>query len=260
VTPSAPEFHGAFIRLAGWDMRFCGDCHGTAYDGGRTGVSCRTCHAGVSGPENCTTCHGGANNAPPRDLNNNTVRSARAVGAHQVHVLGTARARALICTECHAVPATVYTAGHVDTPSPAEVQFTRELAQTVTNEPGTADYDASLPLFTPSPSYSGGALTCATTYCHGAFKNGNAENAPVWNDTTGTDAACGTCHGDVTRLTLAERARPKSSAEGGTHTTSTNCSGCHADVVSGSGNSIRISNAALHINGRLNVFGSERDY
>lgn len=256
-TPPAGDFHGEFIAAAGWDMRSCRTCHGEDYTGGSSELSCRTCHNGPAGPENCTTCHGGVNNAPPRDLDGGTARSLRGVGAHQVHLLGTPRAGAVWCAECHTVPSVTYVGGHVDSPRPAEVLFAQALTRTVTNEPGTEDHDPSLPLTIPSPVYDPAAGTCANTYCHGNFKNGNTAFHPVWNDTTGTQAACGTCHGDVTRPTLAERALPKTSAEGGTHPAVTACSSCHGDVVDAN---LRFRNAALHVNGKLNVFGSERDY
>jgi hypothetical protein len=56
---------------------------------------------------------------------------------------------------------------------------------------------------------------------------------------------------------LAERALPKTSAEGGTHPNNLNCSGCHGDVVNAS---LSFVNAGKHINGKLNVFGTERDF
>jgi predicted CxxxxCH...CXXCH cytochrome family protein len=131
------------------------------------------------------------------------------------------------------------------------------IARTVTNEPSTANYDSTLPQFNPAPIHNAGTLTCGSVYCHGYFKNGNTTFAPVWNDTTSTQAACGTCHGDVTRPTLAERALPKTTAQGGTHPNATNCSSCHGDVVNAS---LQIINKDKHVNGRLNVFGVEQDF
>ena len=67
ISTASANFHGNAIRAANWDMRSCQACHGTLYDGGKVGVSCRDCHTGGAGPENCATCHGSANNpAPPR--------------------------------------------------------------------------------------------------------------------------------------------------------------------------------------------------
>ena len=69
-----------------------------------------------------------------------------------------------------------------------------------------------------------GTLSCANTYCHGNIKNGNSEFAPVWNDVTNTQAACGTCHGQVVDANL------------------------------------RIIDKSKHINGRLEISGASRDY
>ena len=250
-------FHGNAIRTANWDMRPCQTCHGVTYTGGTSGSSCRDCHRESGGPESCATCHGGVNPAPPRDLSNNTATSARGVGAHQRHVLGSSTAPQVRCGECHVVPGPIYAPGHIDATPGAEVVFNNPLSRTVTNEPSTVDYDASLPLVTPAPSYNASTLSCASTYCHGNFKNGNTGFAPVWNDLSGAQAACGTCHGDVTKATLAERALPLTVANGGTHPDSTACYQCHPDVVDAN---VRIINAVKHVDGRLDIDGSARDF
>lgn len=260
---SSAGFHGNAIRAANWDMAQCRTCHGQRYDGGSVEVSCRTCHTQQAGPENCATCHGSSlTPAPPRDLSRNTAVTARGVGAHQKHLVGGATSTGTSCAECHVVPGSVYSPGHLDTPSPTEILFSGALAHVVTNEPTTQNYSPGLPLFAPNPSYDYVTGSCSNTYCHGNFKNGNVDFAPVWNAADqSSQAACGTCHGDVNRAgTLADKSLPKTPAEGGTHPASTNCAGCHAQVVSGTGNQLRIISTTLHINGKLNVFGTERDY
>jgi predicted CxxxxCH...CXXCH cytochrome family protein len=261
MNPVSPNFHGKAIRANNWDMRDCKSCHGETYAGGRVPSSCRDCHVGPAGPENCATCHGSSTSpAPPRDLGGNTSRTALGVGAHQRHLVGGLLSGAMGCGECHNVPGSVYAPGHIDTPHPAEVPMAGYLARVVTNEPHTVDYDSTLPLFTPNPTYNHATGGCANTYCHGNFKNGNPDYVPVWNDTSAAQAACGTCHGDVNRPgTLADKSLPKIAPEG-THPNNTNCAGCHAQVATGTGNALRISNTALHMNGKLNVFGQERDY
>ena len=260
--PASDKFHGNSIRANNWDMRSCQACHGSTYAGGIANSSCRDCHTGGAGPENCATCHGGNNPAPPRDLSGSTLRSSRGVGAHQVHLNGSAIASGMFCSTCHNVPPSMYAPGHVDSPQPAEIIMGSAVANTVTNEPGTPDHDIGNPVVTPSPAFSTGTLGCSNTYCHGYFKNGNFANAPVWNDTTSTAAQCGTCHGDVTQPpnTLAW-AVPRTTAQGGTHpdvvSQVTPCNICHGDVVDAN---YRIINTAKHINGKLNVFGEERDY
>ena len=258
--PTSSYFHGKAIRDANWDVIQCQTCHGPKYEGGTVNVSCRTCHDKPTGPEHCATCHGGTDNAaPPRDLTKNTSRSVRGVGAHQRHFLGTGLVSATMtpCSYCHAVPSALSSSGHIDSSPQAEVNLGGWLTTVMTNESTTADYDAGLSIVTPNPLYNSGTLTCSNTYCHGDFKNGNQSFAPVWNDTTGSQTACGTCHGDVTKPTLAERALPKTSTQGGTHPSSTACFACHADVVDAN---LRIINKSKHINGLLNVFGGERDF
>ena len=261
-------FHGNAIRNANWDMRSCQTCHGKLYDGGAIGVSCRTCHTAVGGPENCSTCHGSVTSvAPPHDLSNNTSRSARGVGAHQVHLNGSAISGTMFCSECHAVPGSVYAPGHIDSTHRAKVPLNGTVAHTVTNEPYTVDYQISQPVYTPSPSYDPATLKCSNTYCHGYFKNGNQTYAPgfspTWNDTTGVSGACGTCHGDVNAPldTLGTRYVPLTTSHGGTHPEIANlrirCVVCHGDVVNAN---FQIINPSKHINGKLNVFGEERDF
>jgi predicted CxxxxCH...CXXCH cytochrome family protein len=132
--------------------------------------------------------------------------------------------------------------GHVDTPSPAEVQFEGTLSSKTTAG--------------RTPTYNADMLACSNTYCHGNFKNGNTNYTLVWNANSISAAACGTCHGDPSKATNAEKALPKTSANGGTHPNNLACSNCHGNVVNSSGN---IISASKHMNGKLNVFGSERE-
>ncbi len=261
--PTSANFHGNTIEAMHWDMRGCKTCHGSAYDGGTAGVSCRTCHTAIAGPENCTTCHGGVdiNNAPPKDTHGNVNPGAPGVGAHQAHLAGSSIATALTCTEgCHIVPASVYTPGHLDTAGTrlsAPVTFANAVASTVTNEPTSQLYNPAAPTYTPTPAYDASTRTCNTVYCHGYFKNGNLTNAPVWNDTAGIYGQCGSCHGDRTKATLAERALPKTSAAGGTHVNDTRCWLCHGDVVDANLNFI---DKSKHINGKLDFDNLEIDF
>ena len=251
ITPASANFHGKSIREDNWDMRDCQPCHGRLFDGGISKASCRTCHTKPGGPENCTTCHGSVNNAPPPDLSNRTDRAVKSVGAHQTHVSGTSFAAAVSCAECHSVPSTVYDPGHVDSESPAEVVFNAGLSTMRTGVvPGG-------PRVTPHPSYDPTTAKCSNTYCHGAFVNGNGDFTPVWNDASGAQMACGTCHGDVTKTSAADRALPKTAARGGTHPNYTACYICHADVVDAN---VKIINSSKHINGKLNVAGEERSF
>lgn len=261
LNTASANFHGNTIRAANWDMSQCRTCHGATYAGGTVPVSCLTCHSAGAGPENCATCHGSAANpAPPRDLSNNTARTFRGVGAHQVHMSGSSIASLRPCSDCHLVPATLSATGHIDNTPRAEVAMNTSLARTVTNKPGTPTYTPSLPSITPNPIYDASGLSCSSTYCHGNFKNGNTTFAPVWNDATGSQMACGTCHGDVSRPTLIQRALPRTSAEGGTHPTiptGWTCANCHSGVVDAN---TRIIDPTKHINGRLSLGDQEIDY
>ena len=116
---TSPGKHGpAYFRfLSGaTDAPRCNTCHGVGYQGISVAPSCNDCHekAGWSSWQaNCTFCHGTrtpaggslALAAPPDDLQGRlTGTQGSAVGAHQIHLIGSSLAGALACTECHAVP------------------------------------------------------------------------------------------------------------------------------------------------------------
>jgi predicted CxxxxCH...CXXCH cytochrome family protein len=242
-TSDSPDFHGEAIREMKWDMRSCQTCHGSTYRGGTSGVACTRCHTSAAGPENCNTCHGSSTSpAPPRDLSKNTSTAARGVGAHQVHLKGTARARAVTCADCHTIPDGVYGPGHIDADNRAEVMMQGYLATLPTNSGQIV----------PAPSYNPSSLGCSNTYCHGTFKNGNLTNVVTW--TNPTTAACGTCHGDVNATDPARIALPKTAAQGGTHPDNISCSFCHGAVVNANR---QIINASKHIDGKVSLFGSD---
>lgn len=132
-------------------------------------------------PLSCTSCHGQSNPAPPFDVEGRERTTFRGVGAHQTHVQGTERSRAVPCAECHQVPTRLNDAGHIDTPLPAELSFS----------------GAAL-AFGAQPSFNG--VTCTGTSCHGqAFPRGHASGGsltePTWTKVDGSQAACGSCHG-----------------------------------------------------------------
>src|SRR5262245_16398537 len=67
---------------------------------------------GVEPRAECTTCHGGVlpapfEAAPPTSLAGDAQPSARGVGAHEAHLLGSDWARTIACTDCHVVPTAV---------------------------------------------------------------------------------------------------------------------------------------------------------
>lgn len=143
--------------------------------------------------DECSACHGGnlpANPsspelvaAPPYNLAGDTDPKARGNGAHAAHLLENSRARTVQCSECHLVPDELYAPGHVDSPYPAELTF---------SGPATA--------FEAVPGYDAETQSCANTFCHGGhFVGGRPSGGdlvqPVWTDTSGAPAECGSCHG-----------------------------------------------------------------
>jgi predicted CxxxxCH...CXXCH cytochrome family protein len=227
-------FHGTAIAQSGYDLSLCQECHGLNYSGGTSGSACLTCHSKPGGPENCTVCHGSTNAAPPQDLSGNTARSYAGVGSHQSHLLiSNALSAVVVCNECHKVPTSLTSPGHIDTTAGAEVQFLGPVVTSSFAGPGAS-------------SYSHSTLKCVNTYCHGNFPNGN-NMSPVWNDTTGQYQACGSCHGDPTKTGVGNKALPKTAANGGTHPNSTQCSNCHPNAIDGNYK----FKGTLHMNGRL---------
>jgi predicted CxxxxCH...CXXCH cytochrome family protein len=159
----------------------------------------------------CQRCHGGqvesgtTNAAPPRSPGGATDRSAPGVGAHQIHLRGSAVRGPIGCDECHLVPRSDVTAGHPD--GRVDVVF-GTLASTST-----------------APAWNAGSLTCSATYCHGAtLAAGGALTIPTWTATDGAASACSACHG-FPPATVAGRPHPPSSA----------CHQCHPDTVQADG-------------------------
>jgi predicted CxxxxCH...CXXCH cytochrome family protein len=136
----------------------------------------------VSVPTTCDACHGSATNpAPPRDLDGGTDRSRPGVGAHQTHVVGRGFARPVPCGECHVVPQTVLSPGHLD--GVVQVTFS-----------GAAVANLA------APTYSGGS--CSNTACHdpsiwrGGTSAGGTDPAPQWATSDGGPTTnCWSCHG-----------------------------------------------------------------
>src|SRR6266700_4486726 len=88
LDPASADFHGQLIRQLGYKFDTCQSCHGTDYSGGKSGVSCLTCHA--DGPTDCSTCH----------------RDIAASGSHGRHLGGGPLGKSYGCADCHVVPTT----------------------------------------------------------------------------------------------------------------------------------------------------------
>ncbi len=252
-SPNSPNFHGKLIQQNNWDLKECQQCHAANYSGGTAGASCLTCHSQSSGPEACNTCHGDFSNpdkiAPPSDLVGNTSTTAKGVGAHDVHLYTNSIAQVIGCFECHQstnVAGEPFVSAHIDG-LPAEMDF-----GSFANLNGNAQYDFE-------------GLKCNNTYCHGnfVFKKSESTNtfaytdsvmvgnnfSPIWNKVDGTQAACGTCHGQYDDSNNLLSVAPV----GHSPFPLNSCSGCHPGVVDSDGN---IIDKLKHINGVGNVFGN----
>jgi predicted CxxxxCH...CXXCH cytochrome family protein len=169
----------------------------------------------------CQQCHGEAsgNAAPPRSLGGATDRTARGVGAHQVHVQGGPVRGPLDCGECHPLPDAQHPMSHPD--GRLEVVF------------------GALGQGGGSPTWSGNQLTCSATYCHGgSLGAGGALTVPTWTAVDGSASACGACHGNPP-----PRPHPANSA----------CASCHPQTVRPDG-TIDLA-SGTHVNGSVEVTG-----
>ena len=204
----------------------CGKCHDTMTAGGGLVITDPARHIDgnldVNTNQACNTCHGSAaGNAPPQDTLGNTATTTRGVGAHQSHLTPASQFfKAIACTDCHVVPATVTALGHIDTPLPAEVKFSARA--------GT------------SPTWNG--AVCSNNYCHGATLTsggsgaGGTATTPLWNKVDGTQAQCTSCHGFPPPAP---------------HPAQSDCGTCHADVQPGS--NMTFADATKHVDGTLDV-------
>lgn len=176
--------HGAPPALPHPQTKNCSACHGQVVGSDNHSIIDRSRHVNgtveLDVTTDCTSCHGSVNPAPPVDTLGNTKTSAPGVGAHQTHVLGTDRSRAVPCGECHVVPKSVLDAGHLDSDLPAELTFSG----------AAVAYGAK-------PQYTNG--TCQNTSCHGAVfpdddPSGGSHTTPTWTRVDGSQAKCGSCH------------------------------------------------------------------
>lgn len=170
-----------------------------------------------AGIDPCHRCHGGdsGNAAPPRPLRGVADTSNPRVGAHQAHVRGGLIRGPIACTECHVVPTSVR--AHVD--GDASPVF-GALARAAGAEP----------VFTRATG------VCSGTYCHGVTLSGGSLEAQAWTTVDGTQAACGTCHGNPPPLP---------------HPQASSCKSCHPGTVLPDG-TIDVA-GGRHIDGTLDA-------
>jgi hypothetical protein len=246
--------HPVYMRANGFPLDQCKLCHGSNYSGGAiVTISCRECHDNPAGPEQCNTCHGDFSGAgliaaaPPKSIDGDTSTTVRGVGAHQKHLVSGVLGKSVKCQECHTVPSQSADAGHIDSPFNVTVAFNDTLANLITADGGY------------TPLFQKITLKCDNTFCHGNWKMRKSSStrqfayidsvmvgsvySPLWTGGS-TESACGsTCH-------LLPPA-------GHLAATITTCSGCHSGVIDNTG---LIIDRSKHINGKINVFGSESDF
>ncbi len=216
----------------------CSSCHGFPPPAPHPAVSnCSACHKDTVGPDNkiahpdkhidgtvevqmitaCNGCHGNADNyAPPVDTHGSSDTSQVTVGAHQSHLKATV-GKPVACAECHVVPATVESAGHID------------------NATATLTFGSLSTTDGATPAWNRTTAVCTNAYCHGATLTGGTNKAPTWTVLDGSQKACGTCHGDPPPAP---------------HPQSPLCGACHAPTANVDGT---IADASHHIDGTLDV-------
>jgi predicted CxxxxCH...CXXCH cytochrome family protein len=207
---------GALARSSGaepaWDGRSCSRtyCHidnKPLWAGGPGQAACGSCHA-IPPPDHarsrCAECHPRVADDSARIINDSlhvdgkislgddsgTCQACHSDagldGAHASHLQARHKLRApLACADCHLVPATVTSGGHIDQP------FVQLFPA---GWSGLASRDGA------QPGWDAATLTCRSTYCHGngttlgADGAPNLVRAPGWTAGEGA-AVCGACHG-----------------------------------------------------------------
>jgi predicted CxxxxCH...CXXCH cytochrome family protein len=263
-TNQAPSWAGGAAAVQ------CGTCHGAPPPQPHpNNPDCGRCHAGYTSTTvarsshvngrlevelNCTSCHGDATRVPVAGSDSNVAvappvtATGRSPGAHLAHVNPAApKMTPARCEECHAGkvpgPSTAHPSGVID------VQLG-----------GRATLGGAVPSYGPSTG-------CSATYCHGNYSGvyeyavwdyandvpeprswsyaGNAAT-PSW---TGGALTCGSCHGNP----------PPGYWHSRTHGSSADHRACETCHPSAAGNNvsggIAITNAALHIDGKVDVKG-----
>jgi predicted CxxxxCH...CXXCH cytochrome family protein len=235
----------------------CGDCHAgytvstvaaaTHVDGltTKTTSGCTACHgdlsvAGVTLTTNlAAAAPGQTGGLKSEDTTGQTLTSAAGVGVHQAHLTGGPTRNALLCTECHALPASNTDVSHGNSGTgTGGARATLTFGTLATRSTNTWSGGPVTPTYGTSTTGTGGTTggSCASTYCHGNFTNGlNA--SPVW--TAANTITCNSCHGRT--------AGAVASPPGGTHPNNALCGNCHTGYTSSG------VNLATHMNGQLDV-------
>ncbi len=216
-----------------------------------------------SGLTLCEKCHGSANSSvgfynTRGPLGTLSVYSA-GVGVHDIHIQNpnsprkatfarfTSYAAGYSCRQCHNVPTGPFTAGHIDTPLPAEVPFSH--VSSIANKASTFGYMSTA-------TFNNATKACSNVYCHGAGMNSNRSTGkyvgaaptfvkqdPSWNTPylTGNSATdCTKCHSYP----------PPAPDPTYTHfgATLADCETCHQHLTPGG---LGFKNKKLHVDGKV---------
>jgi predicted CxxxxCH...CXXCH cytochrome family protein len=209
-------------------------CHGyksPVWGANTANATCTKCHGKGTSLANYSTANAwqaapgygatGTDVAGQTGTFTNGVSNDQQVGAHDAHLrsVNGYTDRRILCTDCHAIPASTLHADGVTGFSWSS------LAKNI-GTTGSVSTRGAL-----APAYAAG--TCSTNYCHGGVLNGGAGTTPGWNDTAyltpyaKNAANCGKCHG----------APPTSGATlGYSHgglTIDSSCTQCHGHEGSG---------------------------
>ncbi len=235
----------------------CALCHGAGYavaavnkathiDGTltRTTAGCTACHgdlsvAGVTLAANLAAAApgqtGGVNSM---DTTGATATTAPGVGAHVHHLSTTIYRGPVACTECHALPISDTDTTHATGVSTSGSRATLTWGTLARGVGASFNNEVVAPTYTGSTSgaYGAAAGSCASTYCHGQFKNG-AKATIAWN---APGITCNGCHGRSAGATASEPV--------GSHPfPAAACGSCHTGYTS------TTVNLATHVNGALDV-------
>jgi len=222
-----PQRHGVEMNLQRQD---CRACHGQTLTGGvfeeRVAPDCDSCHA-QGWRTNCIYCHGGDGNAtgaPPRELD--PARASASFPAHTAHVTSGITA-STGCVQCHVQPESVLSVQHAfdATPGRAENDFAGGVAPQTVRQ----------------------VQACSNSWCHG---DGQAPGNVL---DSAAPMTCSGCHpaDDTPKQWL---------SMSGAHVAhlinpTMDCTDCHAGTTAN--DPLRVSGAALHVNGRVDVRLSE---
>jgi predicted CxxxxCH...CXXCH cytochrome family protein len=256
---SSDDFHGRKVVTVG--LRSCRDCHGDDHTGGRSGVSCFTCHDSyphggdwLAGSQPgfhgeyirqhnwslivCRACHGldyegGSSGQSCNGCHSGTPEACNTCHGSDLNSAPPEDAEGNTATTFRGVGAHQ---SHV-TYSPMRFDCAECHAKPDSlYEPGHVDSDLPAELQFGVLSRTEGAdpqwdgSRCADVYCHGSTLSGPPNLDPAWTIVDGSQGACGTCH----------RIPP--------HGNWGSCEQCHPSVVDPD---TTIIDRDLHINGLL---------